>query len=680
MRSGSSSSAPRNFALAFFALLCLPVATAAAPRDQLRNRGVAFTEGNFVAAARDGDLEELNLFLEAGMSPNVKDLGGRTALLEAIHAARDTNYYKARASRLHVVRRLIEAGADPNQPDSSGTAPLHEAVRIGDLPCTELLLSAGARLEVADGNGSTALVHAASHGRWPIVSMLLSRGADVTVVGEKGRTPLIWATVEGFNGESGVFYTGYPEVIRTLVDAGSPLNARDQEGRSALAWAAVLGDSRTATLLLERGAEPGLCDAAGRTPLGLACVQGRRAVVELLIGHGVDANQRQEDGFTPLMLTVGSFDANVDQTRFLLDHGADPNLRAASGQTALMEAARVGSFDDIDLLVQRGADLAARNAEGKSALDIAYAKGWDNVVGHLIEHGAPTTRWIRFARWALAFDWWQGWLGPLVILLAAFLYTRESKQILPPRTGTVDHGDNLPRLDPLKCNKCNAPVAIRAHDLACPNCGSPVDVPDDYVETLKLREVTEQTLRRAVRKWNRMRMLTSWPVIAVLALLTIAWPATTFTGLTLPVGELHWALVASAGFTGVTMTVAFAGYATYLTGVRAAIPVPDAKVRTMIGRAEQVACPLCAGPVAFERGELVTQCGYCGGETYRARVGRRARRRATHEAGKAMTSVYEAMRALQEAQQMALWAILLVPFVALVVLCTAVYLVAEYGC
>ena len=73
-------------------------------RKELAGLGFAYTKENFFAAARDGDLTAVKLFVEAGMPVNIR--GGSyvwTALIFAAHGG-----------HLEVVKYLVKEGADVN--------------------------------------------------------------------------------------------------------------------------------------------------------------------------------------------------------------------------------------------------------------------------------------------------------------------------------------------------------------------------------------------------------------------------------------------------------------------------------------------------------------------------------------------------------------------------------------
>ena len=63
----------------------------------------------------------------------------------------------------------------------------------------------------------------------------------------------------------------------------------------------------------------------------------------------------------------------------LLARGARVDAQAPNGTTALMMAARYGSFDSVELLLDRGADAARRNQRDLTPADFAAEAGRDRL-------------------------------------------------------------------------------------------------------------------------------------------------------------------------------------------------------------------------------------------------------------------------------------------------------------
>ena len=109
--------------------------------------------------------------------------------------------------------------------------------------------------------GSTPLHLDAVVGTPASVRTLLDAGAAVNARDEGGWTPLHLAT--GLSRS--------PAVVQTLLDAGARLDARDERGRTPLHWAAVSNDTPAVVqALLDAGANPAARDQSGKIPWDLA--------------------------------------------------------------------------------------------------------------------------------------------------------------------------------------------------------------------------------------------------------------------------------------------------------------------------------------------------------------------------------------------------------------------------
>jgi len=106
---------------------------------------------------------------------------------------------------------------------------------------------------------SLALYTGAQYGHTCIVDLLFKRcraALDVTYQRENGTTPL-WVAC----------YAGSLPIVRTLIEAGAPINAQRDSGSTPLFIAAELGHSTIVSYLLQHQAKPELARADGATPL-----------------------------------------------------------------------------------------------------------------------------------------------------------------------------------------------------------------------------------------------------------------------------------------------------------------------------------------------------------------------------------------------------------------------------
>jgi len=205
-------------------------------RRALAERDVPFEPHAFFAAAAEGDLALVDLFLEAGMPAAARDPWGGSALLEA-----------ARSDRSEIVSRLLARGAKAGDAPG-GDPPLTVAAEAGSLGALTALLAAGAdpdqAADPAKGPGGTPLQRACAAEAWEAARLLLEGGASPALAAPPLAPPLFLA--------------------------------------------AESGHAPTVALLLGKGADPNARGTGGATPIRLPVWNGHVEVVRLLLLAGAD--------------------------------------------------------------------------------------------------------------------------------------------------------------------------------------------------------------------------------------------------------------------------------------------------------------------------------------------------------------------------------------------------------
>ncbi len=218
-----------RFQLSSLVLAAVVLSSCHGVRAELKRRGVAVEQDQLIEFAAAGDLEVVDLLIQAEIPISGRDSYGSTALMAA-----------AEAGEVDVAKYLIDRGADPNL---------------------------GAR-----GSWETPLMLATVRNREEMVRLLIDSGASVGFRDQdSGVTPLMMAAVEG-----------HRVISAELIAAGADVGTTDQTGWTALHHAVRKGHSRLATALVEAGADPQHQDQDGFTPLSLAKSRGQWRLVAQL--------------------------------------------------------------------------------------------------------------------------------------------------------------------------------------------------------------------------------------------------------------------------------------------------------------------------------------------------------------------------------------------------------------
>jgi ankyrin repeat protein len=215
------------------------------------------------------------------------------------------------AHRGAAVRALLAAGADPGIRDLDGRTALMEAARLGSMASMRALLAAGAGPDAVAMNGTTALLQGILAARQEAIPPLLAAGADPNQPDRQGRTALMLGPKKEFVGGTDVV----AEVIRPLLAAGADPNRRDRYGRTALMYAVgkkwdssyregiqPLEDKgnpdagKLVDALLAAGAQPDLADDKGRTALMYAAEACSVDATNSLIDAGASVHQKDKKG------------------------------------------------------------------------------------------------------------------------------------------------------------------------------------------------------------------------------------------------------------------------------------------------------------------------------------------------------------------------------------------------
>ena len=244
-----------------------------------------------------------------------------------------------------------------SQPASSSSSRSASARTVGvpvSLPLAlvlALVLTLG-----ACGGGSDAapeldgrLLEAARTGAADEVRSLLERGADVEARDQNGATALVAAA-----------YGNHVEVARVLIEAGADVNRKDETEQSAflIATSEVGDDPRLLELTLANGADVNAKDSYNGTGLIRAAERGHAAIIERLLERPIEVDHVNRLGWTALLeaIILGEGGGrHTEVVRRLVAAGADVDLADGGGVTPLAHARRQGFSKIVQILEAAGA-------------------------------------------------------------------------------------------------------------------------------------------------------------------------------------------------------------------------------------------------------------------------------------------------------------------------------------
>ena len=152
-------------------------------RQKLFKKGLPFTPDEFSIMIAENRPEECNLFLQAGMSPDVRDSAGTPMIC-----------YAARYNKKDIVSWLAQNGADINAVSKDrGYSAVMDAVWKKNEEIVELLVSLGCDLNIISKDGQSVLVLAIGNGNENICRTLIQGGANPRIKDHMGMSAYDYA-------------------------------------------------------------------------------------------------------------------------------------------------------------------------------------------------------------------------------------------------------------------------------------------------------------------------------------------------------------------------------------------------------------------------------------------------------------------------------------------------------
>ena len=198
-------------------------------REELGTMDIQYTEEAFLDRVENNDLRAVELFITAGMNPEVLDGSPLQKATEHGH--------------IEIVKLLLDHSADVNAKATVNWTALMAASRGGHAEIVRLLLDHGADVNVKGSRG-TALKTASSEGHTEIVRLLLESPVEVNIKNDVGNTALMDASRGGHLG-----------IVRLLLNHDQDVDVKKNAGNTALMYASRGGHVRVVELLKAAGAK-----------------------------------------------------------------------------------------------------------------------------------------------------------------------------------------------------------------------------------------------------------------------------------------------------------------------------------------------------------------------------------------------------------------------------------------
>ncbi|KAL4931449.1 ankyrin repeat-containing domain protein [Aspergillus undulatus] len=315
-----------------------------------------FDRGILHSAAVNHRAEIIRILLayDPTLDVNMQDINGMTTMHDV-----------ARAGALEALEVLLEHGGDPSIKDKYGRTPILIAHEAHHMAVLETLRAARAR-QKAEGRISNGLPQRTETG-----TLIDDVKRSDTGLSIPGTLPL-WSLVRAKQ---------FTELKERLPDADKDeINTTEPDmGQSALHWAISERDVQTARLLLDHGADINLQNKYGRSSVHIAVMAGHLESVQMLLEAGANPNLKDIWDCTPLSMVNNVIGV------LLVEYGADIDRDNHYMGHYLRLAAQSNWEKSVRRLIAAGADVWGKDGNGKTPYMIAKEKGHDELANLILQ-------------------------------------------------------------------------------------------------------------------------------------------------------------------------------------------------------------------------------------------------------------------------------------------------------
>ena len=211
------------------------------------------------------------------------------------------------------------------------------------------------------------------------VGDLAAQGADVNQPqGGNGMTPIMMASKYG-----------YPRIIAILYTCGAHIDDQDDCQWTALMHAVNGQQPKSASTLIQLGADLGIFDENGKTPVQASILKSDISMLGMLLDAGASVDSWNIHHETPLMTAIDAEDISKEprMTKMVLAKNPDLGAADSQGNTALFHAIKAQSLRLVGLLLKAGADPNQAGPGGVSPLEFAKSRGLIRIRLQIDWHG-----------------------------------------------------------------------------------------------------------------------------------------------------------------------------------------------------------------------------------------------------------------------------------------------------
>ncbi|KAK6990454.1 ankyrin repeat and SOCS box protein 13 [Biomphalaria glabrata] len=259
----------------------------------------------------------------------------------------------AALGNIQILNLLLDAGADPRTQNTSNMSwerqPIHIAASKGHLDALKLFVERGIKINQQDSDKRTPLHWVSMYGHVHMIKWMIDAGALVNASQADKFTPLHVATC-----------LNHVEVCKQLLAEGADMSMLDYAGWTPLHTAVCFGYTDLVQLYLDRGANPcaiTVC-ALQENTLHIACSKGNVSLIKLLLLHGVPLESVDSSGETPLHTAV--FYNRIEAIYYLIKSGANVNAIDFLGRSPVDLAAASWSEEAVQMLIMTGGRVTSK--------------------------------------------------------------------------------------------------------------------------------------------------------------------------------------------------------------------------------------------------------------------------------------------------------------------------------